>query len=336
MIIGAASAAFAATSAASSRAGRTTPTFNTATTRAHTERTDPAGRLSTRRRFQSASCVGTVLPVSHKQCIDLPWTDPNFLLGNFTPEQADFLFDWEQGKTIYKQLSAKPRSTELWSDCPRARRRRSRRYGSAGQYQRYARRNHSCRQCVGIKQPAASRPGTRCTKEVFGEIQIPLAQGSAVLKGSFLLAARRASLMSTNVRASDGLTDKRQWQFDLQARRELGGQRLAPFPRNLWHVVPLPPLFEEFKADETSFPSARTIDPCVQLAFNLAQGNISQRIADNCASQGIPTQLWRRPRSRATSHSPGRHRTTRSGNVESEDGQRHPDATASLSCRRRA
>jgi len=47
-------------------------------------------------------------------------------------------------------------------------------------------------------------------------------------------------------------------------------------------------LFEEFKSPETSFPSARTIDPCVNWAFNLAHGNIDQRIADNCASQGIP------------------------------------------------
>ena len=49
-----------------------------------------------------------------------------------------------------------------------------------------------------------------------------------------------------------------------------------------------PALFEEFKSDETSFPSARTIDPCVNWAFNLAQGNIDQRTANNCAAAGIP------------------------------------------------
>ena len=68
--------------------------------------------------FQSASCVGTVLPVSQKQCIDLPWTDPNFLFGNFTPEQADFLFDWEEGKTIYKQLSGEASINGTLVDMP--------------------------------------------------------------------------------------------------------------------------------------------------------------------------------------------------------------------------
>ena len=55
--------------------------------------------------FQTASCVGTKLPRSGKQCMDVPWTDPNFLLGQFSPELADYLFDWETGKTIYKQVS---------------------------------------------------------------------------------------------------------------------------------------------------------------------------------------------------------------------------------------
>lgn len=41
--------------------------------------------------FQTASCVGTVTPISKKQCIDLPWADPNFLAGNLTPAQVNFL-----------------------------------------------------------------------------------------------------------------------------------------------------------------------------------------------------------------------------------------------------
>ena len=68
--------------------------------------------------FQTASCVGTTLPFSGKQCIDLPWTDPNFLAGNFTPEQADFMFDWETGKTIYKQLTGEASLTGNLFDLP--------------------------------------------------------------------------------------------------------------------------------------------------------------------------------------------------------------------------
>src|SRR3546814_11266007 len=32
--------------------------------------------------FQTASCVGQTLPVSGKQCMDLPWMDPFFLRGD--------------------------------------------------------------------------------------------------------------------------------------------------------------------------------------------------------------------------------------------------------------
>src|SRR5690606_33971142 len=55
--------------------------------------------------FQFGSCVGTVTPVSGKQCIDIPWLDPYFLAGDITPEQAAFLFGWEEGRTLYTQLT---------------------------------------------------------------------------------------------------------------------------------------------------------------------------------------------------------------------------------------
>src|SRR3546814_20030470 len=51
----------------------------------------------------AGSCVGQVTPISGKQCIDLPWMDPYFLRGEMTPEQVNFLFEWEEGKTVYTQ-----------------------------------------------------------------------------------------------------------------------------------------------------------------------------------------------------------------------------------------
>src|SRR3546814_14970269 len=43
------------------------------------------------------------LPVSGKQCMDLPWMDPFFLRGEMTPEQVAYMFEWEEGKTVYTQ-----------------------------------------------------------------------------------------------------------------------------------------------------------------------------------------------------------------------------------------
>ena len=55
--------------------------------------------------YQTSSCAGTTLPFSGKQCMDLPFGDPFWLSGQMTPEQIDYMFDWDTGKTIYQQLS---------------------------------------------------------------------------------------------------------------------------------------------------------------------------------------------------------------------------------------
>ena len=264
--------------------------------------------------FQTSSCVGTTLPFSHKQCIDLPWTDPNFLMGQFTPEQAAFLFDWETGKTIYKQLSGEASMTGNLFDLPA---------GPVGvalgvTARRDAINDHpgditymvnpyydptltpgssACRTnyypCLPTHSNAWGNTasgittGHTVTTEAFGEIQIPLLKDRPLFRDlSFSGAAR-----ITNVKAVQGDTgitdsDNGNWTYKLG-----GNWAVNPWLRfrgTYGTSFRAPALFEEFKANETSFISARTIDPCVNYTFHLAQGDIDQRIATNCASQGIP------------------------------------------------
>jgi iron complex outermembrane receptor protein len=67
-----------------------------------------------------------------------------------------------------------------------------------------------------------------------------------------------------------------------------------------WQVVPMlrfrasqgtsfrsPALFELYLASETGFIGQRGIDPCVNWAANLAGQVITQRVADNCAADGV-------------------------------------------------
>ena len=253
--------------------------------------------------FQSASCVGTVLPVSQRQCIDLPWTDPSFLFGNFTPEQANFLFDWEEGKTIYKQLSGEASINGTLVDMPA---------GPLGVALGVTVRRDSINDKPGAITLAGNAWGSSAggitaghslIKEAFGEIQVPLVKDRPGLKDlSFSGAVRLTSV--ENVRASDGLTDrdKGNWTY------KLGGNWAFTdwlrFRATYGTSFRAPALFEQFKADETSFVSARTNDPCVQIGFNLQQGNISQRIFDNCVSQGFPLNYGGGSIT-ATSHSQG-------------------------------
>lgn len=49
-----------------------------------------------------------------------------------------------------------------------------------------------------------------------------------------------------------------------------------------------PALYELYLADQSSFASQRSLDPCINWGTNLANGNITQRLADNCANPAGP------------------------------------------------
>jgi len=238
--------------------------------------------------FQTASCVGTVTPVSHKQCIDLPWTDPYFLFGQFTPEQAAFLFDWETGKTVYKQVSGEATMTGNLIDLPA---------GAVGVALGLSARRDEIVDTPGDITIAGNAwgastsgitAGHSMTTEAFGEIRIPILKDEPLFKDlSFSGAARITNVKNT--RRSDGFADKDNGNWTYKVGGNWAVNNWLRFRGTYGTSFRAPALFEEFKADETSFPSARTIDPCVQWGFNLGQGNISQRIADNCAADGIPS-----------------------------------------------
>jgi iron complex outermembrane receptor protein len=265
--------------------------------------------------FQTSSCVGTTTPFSKKQCVDLPWLTPGFLQGQFTPAEAAYLFDWEQGKTTYKQLSGEASVSGHLFDLPA---------GPVGIALGITGRRDSIVDTPGAITLAQPNPyydpsiepgssdcgaplypcqkfhgnawgssssgitaGHAITKELFGEIQVPIIKDKPFARDlSFSGAARLTDVK--NVRRSDGLSDhdKGNWTY------KLGGNWAVTnwlrFRATYGTSFRAPALFEEFKADETSFPSARTIDPCTRWALNLSQGNIDQRTADNCAADGIP------------------------------------------------
>jgi iron complex outermembrane receptor protein len=236
--------------------------------------------------FQTASCVGTVTPVSHKQCIDLPWTDPNFLAGHFTPEQADYMFDWQTGKTIYKQISGEASLSGTLLQLPA---------GPLGVALGATARRDSIVDTPGAitlagnawgATSAGVTAGHEITTEAFGEVQVPLLKDKPMFRDlSFSGAARLTNVKAVQAGTGVSESNKGNWTY------KLGGNWAVSswlrFRGTYGTSFRAPALFEEFKSNETSFFSARSIDPCVNWGLNLKAGNIDQRIADNCASQGI-------------------------------------------------
>lgn len=233
------------------------------------------------------SCVGMVLPISGKQCIDLPWMDPYFLRGDLTPEQIAFIFDWEEGKTVYTQLSGEATVNGDLFTLPAgpvqvalgATLRRDRINDVPGEITRAA--NAWGSSASGITA------GQSVTKELFGELNVPLLADKPFFQNLTLSAAARLTSVKAT-RKVDGVSDSDNgnWTYKLGANWALND--VIRFRASYGTSFRAPALFEQFLANETSFPNARNIDPCVNWQAGLTNGTKSQRVADNCAADGIP------------------------------------------------
>jgi iron complex outermembrane recepter protein len=269
--------------------------------------------------YQTSSCAGTTLPFSGKQCMDLPFGDPFWLRGEMTPEQIDYMFDWDTGKTIYKQLSGEASATGHLFEMPTgagpvgialgvtARRdsivdtpgdivypgpnpyydptipltdRRCTSHG--GGYPFYpCEAVHS--NAWGVSSTGITA-GHSITKEAFGEIQIPILKDRPFFKDlSFNGAARITNVETT--RASDGFSDKDtgNWTYKLGANWAVN--RWLRFRGTYGTSFRAPALFEQLKANESGFVSASRNDPCRTVDKLLAQGVIGQLQHDRCVQE---------------------------------------------------
>lgn len=238
--------------------------------------------------YQSGSCVGTTLPVSGKQCVDLPWTDPFFLAGQMTPAQVAYMTDWEEGVTKYTQLSTEASVSGHLFDLPA---------GPVGVALGATGRRDQIKDTPGYITLAGNAwgastsgisAGYSITKEAFGELQVPLLKDKPFFRNLELSGAARVTNVKS-VRQPDGLSDKDTGKWTYKIGANWAVSPWLRFRGTYGTSFRAPALFEQFKANETSFPNAARIDPCVQTALGLAQGSISQRIFDNCAAAGIPS-----------------------------------------------
>ena len=237
--------------------------------------------------FQTASCVGTVTPISGKQCVDMRWLDPNFLAGDLTQAEKDFYFEWEEGKTVYTQKSGEATLTGDLFKLPAGAvqvalggtLREDRINDTPGEITRAG--NAWGASTSGITA------GKSMTKEAFGEINIPVLADKPFFQNLTLSAAARITSVKST-RALDGVSDSDNgnWTYKLGANWALNDT--VRIRASYGTSFRAPALFEQFLADETSFPRQTDIDPCVNWAANLAAGRITQRIADNCSADGVP------------------------------------------------
>lgn len=242
--------------------------------------------------FQTSSCVGTVTPVSGKQCMDLPWADPYFLAGQMTAAQANFLTSWEEGKTVYEQITGEASVSGDLFTLPA---------GSVGVAAGISWRRDQINDVPGEITRAGNAwgastsgitAGHSVTSEAFAEINVPiLADVPFFHRLTFSAAGRITNVTAERTNPIVGGvnkdSDNGNWTYKLGLNWAVTDW--VRFRGSYGTSYRAPALFEQFLADETSFPTQRAIDPCRSWGTELAAGRISQRIATNCAADGIPS-----------------------------------------------
>ena len=227
--------------------------------------------------FRSGSCVGEFTSISNRECVDIDWLDPTFLSGTTPQAYKDFLFDTEVGNTEYTQWSVEGFMTGDVFDMPA---------GTVGMAVGFHYREDEINDVPGditlagnawIADAAGITRGDDSTVAVFAEIDMPLLADIPAVRQLDL----NASVRYTDVDSfGDDTTYKvgLNWALtdEFRARTTFGTSFRTPA------------LYELYLADQTSFISARSADPCINWQSNLALGNITQRTADNCAADGIP------------------------------------------------
>ncbi len=218
------------------------------------------------------SCVGLVTYARGIPCIDLPWFDPEFLAGNFTQEVRDFLLGHEVGRTVYSQQSVEGYVSGRLGTLPA---------GPVGgafgvQYTRDRIRDVPGEITLAGNTWGQSASGVTAgrdtTSAVFAEFQVPLLSGR-----------RLVEMLSLN--ASARYTDVKSYGDDSTYKLGLSWQatQTVAVRANRGTSFRSPALFELYLADQTGFLGQAQVDPCRNWENELDAGNISQRIADNCA-----------------------------------------------------
>lgn len=234
--------------------------------------------------LRTRSCAGTVTAIRGVECIDIDFTDPRVLRGDFTAQERAFLTGRETGRTLFKQSSAEALLTGKLLTLPA---------GPVGVAAGANIRRDEIDDTPGEATLAGNvanfttsgiTAGRTVSKEVFGEVEVPLLAGVPMIERLTLSAATRYTHVEATARggAQDSFSDTT-WKVGadwavtdwLRFRGTWGTSFRAPA------------LFELFLQDQTGFLGQQDIDPCIQTAARLAAGAISQRIFDNCAADGI-------------------------------------------------
>jgi iron complex outermembrane receptor protein len=238
-------------------------------------------------------CAGTVTAIRGVPCMDINYTDPRVLRGEFTPQERAFLFGVDKGNTIYKQDTAELSFGGDLFNLPGG----AVKFALGGQWRRDFINDTPGEATLqgnlwGSTSSGVTK-GFERTTEAFGELELPLLRDRPMVKElTFNGAARLTNTYAERTgpvcdaafncvfdHAHD--SDKGNWTYKIAGNyAPTSWLRLRATYGTSFRS---PALFEQFLANESGFLAQSSVDPCIRYGLK-----DDPQLAANCASQGIP------------------------------------------------
>ena len=234
--------------------------------------------------YRTSSCAGVTF--GDRQCVDIDWTQPDFLSGDLSPEEEAFLYGTETGNTLYTQSIAEASVAGPVFALPAGDLQVA--FGVAGRWDMID-------DLPGVEtlagnawgsSSAGNTAGSSETLEAFAEVEIPIIHDTPGIKSFTISGSGRVTNVHAT-RASDGFSDSDNgnWTYSVGANWEVTDW--LQFRARYGTSFRAPALFELFLANQTGTLSQRAIDPCIDLEGN---DSVNDRVRANCLA-GIPGVL---------------------------------------------
>lgn len=265
--------------------------------------------------YRTQGCQpGQVTRVRGAQCVNIDFTDPRVLNGDFTPAESAFLFGEDTGTTKYTQqtleasisgdlvrlpagpigfaIGAQFRRDEIDDRPGNIAQAVNPAYNSAitpGSAQCNPAINplQVCDRLISnaYGQSVAGRTaGFTRTKEAFGEIEVPLIHNTPFIQNFTVSAAAR--VVSGYAERFDGASDKDNGNWTYKIGGNWTVNDWLRFRGSYGTSFRAPALFEQFLANQTGFQGQANIDPCIRYGENLTPAEYG-RVAQRCAALGL-------------------------------------------------
>jgi iron complex outermembrane receptor protein len=224
----------------------------------------------------TTACNQAAITISGGLCSSVPtgirWTSKDVLAGNFNAAEAAFLFGKESGNTTYTQDAFEASITGDLFTLPA---------GPIGSAFGVSWRKDKINDLPGLNErsgnlwgstSAGQTKGSDTVKEVFGELEIPVAKG---LPGIESLDAQISGRYTDYKSYGSDSTYKLGFNWQITNAWRIRGTKGTSFRA--------PALYELYLANQTSFLGQTAIDPCINYV-----ASSDAQLQANCAAAGVP------------------------------------------------